>query len=142
MNKKIPILLLGGLLLLVIAQCKKKEDPQPNNPDKYTVDYKFQITGNYTDLKIYYFETAMSWKEVSAPVVPWEMSFTNFVPGDSVAMRITFNVPAGPFTYDWTWNITAKNGSTDLAYSDHLSFSSTTPEVMPVVINTWKGKLP
>ncbi|MBE0647392.1 MAG: hypothetical protein IH596_06390 [Bacteroidales bacterium] len=142
MKKLLSIILLGGFIILVLGNCKKKEEPQPDQVVKYTVSYSLQLTGDFKDLKIEYFETAMAKKEITSPAVPWQASFTNFVPGDSVAMRVTFVVPAGPFTYDWTWNIYATGGVATLDYGNHMKVTSSTAEDMPVVINTWKGKLP
>ena len=112
MRKFLSMLLLGGLILVIASQCNKKEDPAPNPPPtNYTVDYKFQISGDYSDLKIEYFETGSVKKEVPNPSSPWEETLTNFVSGDSVYFHVTFLIPEGNVSVGWTWNVLVTRGS-------------------------------
>ena len=108
MKKLFYLSLLGGLILFTLAQCKKKENAPV--PAKYTVDYNFGITGEYTGLIIKYYETGLTLKEVTNPTIPWQMSFTNFVQGDSVKMEISFSTVIGK-DYNYTGEFSVNQGS-------------------------------
>ena len=142
MKKITSLMLLAGVVILLMTQCKKKEDPQPDPIKKYTVDYKFQITGDYTSLKIQYFEAGTIKKEVSSPVVPWQMVYTDFTSGDSVSMLVTFVVPPGDYSYNWTWEIEATGNGILLEYGNNQQFTGNTFAPKPIEIVTWSGKLP
>jgi len=81
------------LIVAVTTISCKKSSTDPSSPpvaDKYSVTYKLDMTGDYTDFKLVYYETGSVTKEVTSVTFPWEKSFDNFVLGDSVVMNFSF----------------------------------------------------
>ena len=99
---------LGLLFLMTLVQCKKKEETPASI--YYTAGYQLQITGGYTDLKIEYYETGLQKKVISNPALPWQVSFSNFVRGDSLKLDIRFLTVNGT-AYNYTGGLTVNQGS-------------------------------
>ncbi|MCX6265782.1 MAG: hypothetical protein NTW16_00280 [Bacteroidetes bacterium] len=99
---------LGLLFVMTMAQCHKKEEtPVPVN---YTVNYQFQVSGGYTDLKIEYYEHGLIKKELTNPSLPWQTSLSNFVLGDSLKLDISFLTVNGT-AYNYSGGFTVNQGS-------------------------------
>lgn len=111
--KKQKLFLLGILFAIVAISCSKKEtvDP-PVVMTTYSVDYKLELTGDYTDLIVTYYETGSVKKVLTSIVSPWEIKLDNFVKGDSVYFDVVLtSVPNKQFTMIPMVTITGRNGS-------------------------------
>lgn len=107
-------LLFLSIILLVTVQCKKKDDSQAVPvPADYTVDYRFQLSGDYLGLNIQYYDASDQVKVVNNPALPWEISLSGFEKGDSVFLNIFYDIPPAPGTVSWgyEWDIKASSGS-------------------------------
>lgn len=98
----------GLLILMTMTQCKKKEETPTTV--YYTAGYQLQLTGGYTDLKIEYYETGQNKKEATNPALPWQVSFGNFVQGDSLKLEISFLTVNGT-AYNYSGGLTVNKGS-------------------------------
>ena len=103
--KKIYLLMIALIMVATTISCKKSTTDPPDPPvaDKYSVTYKLDMTGDYTDFKLVYYETGSVKKEVTSVTFPWEESFDNYVVGDSIVMNFSYMTVLGkPTSYSYS----------------------------------------
>lgn len=80
------------VLTFVLVGCSKKDDTEtpPDEPVTYTVSYVVELSGDYTDLLITYFDPGNVKKELTSFTSPLTLNFNNFATGDSVYVNMHF----------------------------------------------------
>lgn len=124
----------------IVFSCNKKSDDTVNPPvaDKYSVSYKLELSGQYTDFKLVYFEAGSVKKEITSITSPWEKTFDNFAVGDSVMMSFTYNtVVDQPTSYHSSADV-FKNGNSIAGQGVDLTVDGFNPpssqtNVVPVI---------
>lgn len=139
--KKHLIAFLAFVLVTAVVGCKDdSEDPEPQPQEKYSVDYKLTMTGEYDDLQVTYYETGSQVKVINSITSPWEKSYDNFVAGDSVVFKLYFKTkPNKEVSYDFTVDI---NQGTNFINSGGESNSMTSGDTALPIQRSWYYKIP
>jgi len=130
MKKYLTLLMIAALMASLFACNKDDDDDNPPAEKKYTVEYKFEVNENHGDVKLTYFDNSADKKETENPTSPWQMSYTDFLQGDSVYFQFDIvPLPNTNLIYSWEVNITenggtyfqSKNGSGNTVYNDTVA---------------------
>lgn len=121
--RKIHLLFIAALMTAFNISCTKSstDPPDPPSADKYTVKYQVNLTGEYTDFKLVYYETGSVKKEITSITSPWEKSFDNFVVGDSVVMYFSFmSVVDHPTSFVYSTKLYINDVLSDIITADSI----------------------
>lgn len=138
--RNITSILLAILMTTIAFSCSKNSDDPVDPPvdDKYSVNYKLELTGEYTDFKLVYFEAGSVKKEITSIVSPWEKTFDNFAVGDSAVMYFSYTtVVDQPTSYQTSADV-FKNGNSIAGQGVDLTVTGFNPpssqtNIVPVI---------
>jgi hypothetical protein len=139
--KKYLILLLVAATLVSISACEKDDDSDDNPPEvtTYNVEYTFEVNENHGDVKLVYYGPSLDKKEVENPDSPWQMSFDDFKPGDSVFFHLNI-LPLANTQLIYSYKVNITNGS-DFVGGEEGSGNTQYLDTVPPVNRSWAYKI-